>query len=63
MVFAIVALVSIGLIYLTPSVIGISLRHPHLVLLLLANIITGWTVIGWALCFAWAMHHYEKSTR
>ena len=49
-----IALLMVLMLYLVPSIIAFRRQHPKRWLLLIANILTGLTVIGWILCFVWA---------
>ncbi len=49
-----VALMMVAVLYVVPSFIAFRRHHPKRWLLLLVNLISGFTVIGWVLCFVWA---------
>ena len=54
--FAILVVFVIGLlIYFLPSVIASSREHHNSVALFFANLLTGWTVIGWVVCLVWSL--------
>ena len=55
-----IALLMVLMLYLVPSVIAFRRQHPKRWLLLLANVFTGFTVLGWILCFVWAFSALQK---
>ena len=51
------ALVVIGVwlfAYFLPADIAYSRGHPHLIPILLVDLLLGWTLIGWVAALAWA---------
>ncbi len=49
-----VFLAILALIHFVPSFVAFSRNHASRKLILLLNVIMGWTVIGWALLLYWA---------
>lgn len=55
-------------VYLLPSVIAHSRKHPNAPAITLLNLLTGWTFLGWVASIVWAMtkstqihhHHYHE---
>lgn len=48
-------------LYMIPSVIAYSRRHPQRVPLLIVNLLLGWTMAGWAVALAWSLWSYQKN--
>lgn len=42
-------------LYFIPALLAFAMGHPHPVLLLLANGLFGWTLIGWIVVLVWAL--------
>jgi hypothetical protein len=42
------------LIYLLPTLIAFGREHPQRGLIVILNLIFGWTLLGWILIFLWA---------
>ncbi len=49
-----IALIVIGIINFVPSFIAYSRDHPQRLLILIINLLMGWTIIGWGLLLIWA---------
>lgn len=47
-----IGLLLLGTVYFLPALLAWRARHPRRQAILLANALTGWTVIGWAVCLA-----------
>lgn len=47
-------------IYLLPTIIAKSRKHPDQYNLSLVNLFLGWTVYGWFACLVWAFWRYNK---
>lgn len=47
-------LVIASLLYLVPSVIAYSRHHRKRTLILMLNLLTGWTAIGWVISAVWS---------
>ncbi len=47
-------------IYLTPSLISFSRKHPNAGAILTLNTFLGWTFIGWVVSLVWAMTKVEQ---
>lgn len=47
--------------YLLPIKVARDRNHRNLAALAAANVLLGWTLIGWALCLVWALMVSEKS--
>ncbi len=56
MIFLAVLLV----VHFVPSFVAFSRDHASKVLILILNIIMGWTVIGWALLLFWAYNGQKR---
>jgi len=41
--------------YLAPAIFAFKRRHPNRVGIFLLNLLTGWSVIGWALALVWSL--------
>ena len=50
----VILLAIIVLIYLLPTLIAFGREHPQRGLILILNLIFGWTLLGWILIFLWA---------
>jgi hypothetical protein len=50
----VILLAIIVLIYLLPTLVAFSREHPQRGLILILNLIFGWTLLGWILIFLWA---------
>lgn len=48
-------------IYLVPSIVAHRRNHRNFAALAAANVLLGWTLIGWALCLVWALMASEES--
>jgi hypothetical protein len=56
----ILMLLGIVLIYMLPTVIAFGREHPRRQDVLVANVLLGWTLIGWIVVFLWAsLTHVE----
>ena len=42
-------------VYLLPSVVAASTRHRHTGAIVFVNVFLGWTILGWAVSFVWAL--------
>ena len=49
-IFVLIALV----VHFIPSFVAFSRRHASRLIILLLNILMGWTIIGWVLLLVWA---------
>lgn len=54
-----IAMISVSLalalaVYMLPAIIAIARRHQDAPVIFLVNLFLGWTVLGWAVAFAWA---------
>jgi hypothetical protein len=45
--------------YFAPNVIGFYRQHHHRWLILLINLLTGWTLLGWVICLLWSCGKVE----
>ena len=50
----VILLAIIVLIYMLPTLIAFGRDHPRRGLILILNVIFGWTLLGWILIFLWA---------
>lgn len=50
-----IILAAIVLLYILPTILAYGRDHPHRQTLAMANILFGWTLIGWIGVFLWAM--------
>lgn len=48
------------LLYLTPAIVAFSKRRKKARLILLLNLLGGWTVLGWGAALAWAFEEDPK---
>ena len=42
-------------VYLAPALLAFKRRHPNRVGIFVLNLLTGWSVIGWALALVWSL--------
>ena len=57
----ILMLIAIVVIYLLPTIVAYGREHPRRQDLAVANILLGWTLIGWIAVFLWAaLTHVEE---
>ena len=61
MVFALIVL-TVFVIHFIPSVIAFANGHTRRKLILLLNVLMGWTVIGWVVLLVWAINGSKTST-
>ena len=47
-------LFSLCIVYLLPTAIAASSRHPRTRIIVALNLLAGWTVIGWLMAFVWS---------
>lgn len=48
------------ILYMLPTLIAFARDIPHRFLINVLNIVFGWTLIGWIICFLWSlMEHTE----
>ena len=56
----ILMLMAIVVIYMLPTIIAFGREHPRRQDVAVANILVGWTLIGWVVVFLWAsLAHVE----
>ena len=48
-------IVGLLVIYFLPAIIALKRRHPYKITILTLNLFFGWTVLGWAIFFHWAL--------
>lgn len=48
-------LVAFIVLYFVPSIISVSRNMEKFVVLFFANVLVGWTILGWAGCLVWAL--------
>ena len=51
----VVQLLLIAIIYMLPTLISYARDIPPRRLITVINIVAGWTLIGWIVCFLWAL--------
>jgi hypothetical protein len=51
---SVIVLLLIALIYMLPTLIAFGREHPRRHDIVVANILVGWTLIGWIVVFLWA---------
>jgi hypothetical protein len=51
---SILMLMAILLLYMLPTIIAFSREHPRRQDVIVANLLLGWTLIGWVVVFLWA---------
>lgn len=54
-------LLVVVLVYFIPASVAVLRRHPNRVALFAANVIFGWTFIGWGLCLVWSLLTSNRS--
>lgn len=59
MLFSVAVIIGV-VIYLAPTIIANNRRHPSTTGIIILNLFTGWTLLGWIVCFVWA---YSNDTR
>ena len=42
-------------IYLLPTIMAFNMQHHNAAAITALNVLLGWTLIGWALAFVWAL--------
>lgn len=47
--------------YFIPSIIGFSRKHTNSVGIFIVNLFFGWSLIGWIVCFIWALSSKGQS--
>jgi hypothetical protein len=47
--------VVIFLIYFLPAIVGVCRKRKNANAIAVANLIFGWTILGWGVCLVWAM--------
>ncbi|WP_411954883.1 superinfection immunity protein [Alkalibacillus sp. S2W] len=52
--FVILGVVSL-LLYLTPTFFAVKNQHPHRTLIVVANLLIGWTLVAWIGLLVWSM--------
>ncbi|MGH8320545.1 MAG: superinfection immunity protein [Gammaproteobacteria bacterium] len=40
--------------YCLPGIIALLRSHRHAALIVMVNLLTGWTIVGWFVCLLWA---------
>lgn len=63
MLGAFVFLLTLIAIYLLPWIVAMARHRVSAGAILMANILFGWTVLGWVICMIWALTGYSHSTR
>lgn len=48
------AVIAIGIIYLIPAFNAYSKKHRQRGLILVINLLFGWTILGWLVCLGWS---------
>lgn len=48
--------------YLLPSLVAIERKHPQTGPIVVINLLLGWTIVGWALCLAYAIWNVEGTS-
>jgi len=48
--------------YFAPAIIAVVMKHPHAALIVIVDLLFGWTVLGWIGCFIWAFIRPSPST-
>jgi RsiW-degrading membrane proteinase PrsW (M82 family) len=51
------------IIYLLPSFIAYSRRHPSCHAILALNLLLGWTLLGWVVSIVWALKSYKSNVQ
>lgn len=51
----VILLILIVAIYLLPTLMAFARDHPRRGAIALVNILFGWTLLGWLICFVWAL--------
>jgi hypothetical protein len=58
------ALFLLAVLYCTPTFIALARSHRSRWGIIAANLLLGWTVIGWIICLVWSLsntHNYENT--
>lgn len=50
-----VAIAALALVYFVPTIVAARREHGDLWPILIINVLTGWTIIGWLTAMVWAM--------
>lgn len=50
-----IRIIVLALLYLTPTVIAFYRQHHNLAPIVVVNLLTGWTVIGWVVALVWSL--------
>ncbi|QPB12273.1 hypothetical protein [Providencia phage PSTCR6] len=58
-----IGLVIIAFIYLIPTFVGFSRGHLASGAIFVANIVFGWTLLGWLIVLIWAFNSNTKANR
>lgn len=56
-----ITFVVLGTIYMFPSTIAAHRRHNDLTGVMIFNLATGWTIIGWFVVLVWALYGKKGS--
>lgn len=48
-------LAALAVPYFIPTMIASARRHPNLSMIVIINLLTGWTVVGWVAAFVWSL--------
>jgi T4 superinfection immunity protein len=58
-IFVFAMLVAFIVVYLLPTIIAGTRKHPYWGWIVFINIFTGWTIIGWLASLVWAIMNYH----
>ena len=53
-IFSIALIGAVLAIYIFPSLIAFQTRNRSTPIIVIANLLTGWTIVGWLICMVWA---------
>lgn len=53
-VLAVLGILALGLVYVWPSIAALGRDHNHTIALIITNLLLGWTIVGWLVCYIWA---------
>jgi hypothetical protein len=53
----------IALAYAAPAIVAACRKHRRAERIALLNLLLGWTVLGWLVALAWALHRRQRQPR
>ncbi len=61
MIFIYLGLTIFGLVFFLPTIVAFKRKHPNRFLILVINVLAGWTGIAWLVALIWAMNKVHIS--